>query len=159
GTEALSERRFTNMNWMPEGVWIERGEEDSALACRVQARLPRVPVTVVHDTRSGEPAAFRDGKRRLVIQRHRGTFLQDCPAGTTGMVCCNYLVMNFASNCPFDCSYCFLQDYLANNPALKAFTNVTDGLTEIDALLRAHPQRTFRLGTGELADSLALDHL
>jgi len=74
-------------------------------------------------------------------------------------VCCNYLVMNFAANCPFDCSYCFLQDYLANNPALKVFTNVGEGLAELDAALRRHPERTFRVGTGELADSLALDHL
>jgi DNA repair photolyase len=68
-------------------------------------------------------------------------------------------VMNFASNCPFDCSYCFLQDYLTNNPAVKVFTNVADGLAEVAAVLRAHPERTFRIGTGELADSLALDHL
>jgi spore photoproduct lyase len=94
-----------------------------------------------------------------VLQRHRGSFLQHCPAGTTGMVCCNYLVMNFASNCPFDCSYCFLQNFLANNPAVKAFTNAGDGLAEIDTVLRRHPERSFRIGTGELADSLALDHL
>jgi spore photoproduct lyase len=75
------------------------------------------------------------------------------------LVCCNYLVVNLASNCPFDCSYCFLQEYLANNPTMKAFTNVADAMAEIDVVLRAHPQRSFRLGTGELADSLALDPL
>ena len=58
---------------------------------------------------------------------------------------------------PLRCSYCFLQDYLGNNPALKAFTNPGDALAEIDAVLRAHPERDFRIGTGELADSLALD--
>jgi DNA repair photolyase len=146
--------------WTPEAVWIERDQEPSPLAQRVRSRLPGTPIHVVDDVAIAEPA--RDvaaGKRRLVVQRQRGTFLQHCPAGTTGMVCCNYLVMNFASNCPFDCSYCFLQDYLANNPALKAFTNVADGLAEVDVVLRAHPERTFRIGTGELADSLALDHL
>lgn len=146
--------------WMPESLWIERGEEASPLATRVRARLGTTPVHVVADAAAAEPAGdFQAGKRRLLLQRHRGTFLHHCPAGTTGMVCCNYLVLNFASNCPFDCSYCFLQDYLANNPAIKAFTNPGDGLTEIDAILRARPERTFRIGTGELADSLALDHL
>jgi len=145
--------------WVPTAVWIERGEEESSLARRVRGRLPDSPVCIVEDPRVAEPQTFADGKRRLVIQRRRGSFLQHCPAGITGMVCCNYLVMNFASNCPFDCSYCFLQDYLANNPALKAFTNVGDGLAELDDVLRAHPERTFRVGTGELADSLALDHL
>jgi spore photoproduct lyase len=146
--------------WVPESVWIERAEEDSALARRVRARLPDTPAYVIDDTDAAEPReSFAEGKLRLVIKRHRGTFLQHCPAGTTGLVCCNYLVAHFASNCPFDCSYCFLQDYLANNAAVKAFTNPGDGLAKVDAILRTHPGRTFRIGTGELADSLALDHL
>lgn len=157
--EAGEERRAAKARWQPDSIWIERGEEQSALAHRVCTRLPGVPVHTIDDVRSVEPGSFGAGKQRLVVQRHRGTFLQHCPAGTTGMVCCNYLVMSFASNCPYDCSYCFLQDYLKNNPAVKAFTNVGDGLAEIDAVLRAHPERTFRIGTGELADSLALDHL
>ena len=143
--------------WRPEGIWIARGEEDTAVARRVRSRLPDVPVEVVDDPATVEPATFAGGKRRLILQRREGGFLQHCPAGTTGMVCCNYLVVNFASNCPYDCTYCFLQDYVANNPALKVYTNVEDGLAEIDAALRKHPDRTFRVGTGELADSLALD--
>jgi spore photoproduct lyase len=153
----MTSERF--YRWVPDAVWIERGEDDSALARRLRTRLPGTPLHVVDDLGVAEPDDFAAGKRRLVVQRHRGTFLQHCPAGTTGMVCCNYLVMSLASNCPFDCSYCFLQDYLTNNPAVKVFTNVADGLAEIEAVLRAHPQRAFRIGTGELADSLALDHL
>ncbi len=146
--------------WLPDHVWIERGEEDSPIARRVRESLPGVPTTIAGDVRRAEPAgleAFAAGKRRLVLQRHRGGFLQHCPAGTPGLVCCNYLVVDLVSNCPYDCSYCFLQDYLGNNPALKAFTNPGDALAEIDAVLRAHPERDFRIGTGELADSLALD--
>ena len=148
---------MTATGWRPEGVWIARGEEATPIARRVVANLPGVPVHVVDDPAVAEPADFAVGKRRLVLQRHRGTFLQHCPAGTTGMVCCNYLVVNFASNCPYDCTYCFLQDYVANNPAVKIYTNVGDGLAEIDAALAKHPDRQFRVGTGELADSLALD--
>jgi spore photoproduct lyase len=154
-----AEQRIDSPGWQPEAIWIARDAEDSALARRVRARLPEVPVRIADDLHTAEPADVAAGKRRLVVRRQRGTFLQQCPAGTTGMVCCNYLVMNFASNCPYDCSYCFLQDYLANNSAVKVFSNAGDGLAEIDAVLRAHPERTFRIGTGELADSLALDHL
>jgi len=126
--EAQAETRAAMTRWKPDAVYIERGEDQSALARRVRARLPEVSVHVIDDIRTAEPATFDEGKRRLIVQRHRGTFLQHCPAGTTGMVCCNYLVMNFGANCPFDCSYCFLQDYLKNNPALKAVTNVSDAL-------------------------------
>ena len=143
----------------PDEVWIERSEWDTAVAATVRARVGAAPVRVFDDGRPPEPPTFADGKRRLIVQRHSGSFLRSCPAGTGKLVCCNYLVVNFASNCPFDCSYCFLQEYLANNPALKVFTNVGDGLAEIDAVVRAHPERTFRIGTGELADSLALDPL
>jgi spore photoproduct lyase len=142
-----------------DAVFIERSEEDTAVARRVLERVEAAPVRVVDDLRAVEPTDFGRGKRVLVVQRHRGTFLQSCPAGTTGMVCCNYLVVNFASNCPFDCSYCFLQDYLANNAALKVFSNPEDGLAELDGVLRRHAGRTLRIGTGELADSLALDPL
>ena len=142
----------------PDAVWIERGELDTPVARAVRARFGG-PVEVFDGRAPLQPATVRDGKRTLVLQRHRGAFLRHCPAGTAGLVCCNYLVVNLASNCPMDCSYCFLQDYLADAPALSAYTNVGDALAELDAVLRAHPERSFRIGTGELSDSLALDPL
>lgn len=145
--------------YVPDEVWVERAELDSPMAQTVLARLGERPVRLVDDP-SGVPAAsFAAGKRVLVLQRHRGSFLRYCPAGTPGLVCCNYLTVNLASNCPFDCSYCFLQEYLADNRPLRVFTNVDDALAEIDAVLGARPDRSFRVGTGELTDSLALDPL
>jgi len=73
------------------------------------------------------------------------------------MVCCNYYVVNLLKNCIYDCSYCFLQDFLQNNPLLVAHINVEDLLEELDQVFTAHPDRIFRVGTGELTDSLALD--
>lgn len=143
--------------FLPDEIWIERSEVDTPLARIVLDRLSDRPVHVVDDVRVAEPGDFAAGKRRLVLQRHRGTFLRHCPAGTDGLICCNYLVLNLASNCPLDCSYCFLQAYVANNPAIKAFTNVEEALAEVAAVVRAHPDRSFRVGTGEVADSLALD--
>ena len=144
--------------FVPERVWIERGEEDTPIARTVRARCAR-PIELFERGAAPRPDGVQSGKRDLVLQRHRGTFLRHCPAGTSGLVCCNYLVVNLASNCPMDCSYCFLQDYLADTPALTAYTNVAEALSEIDAVLRAHPERQFRIGTGELSDSLALDPL
>jgi spore photoproduct lyase len=58
-----------------------------------------------------------------------------------------------------DCSYCFLQEHLANNPGLQVSANYTDAFKELDQLARAASGRKFRIGTGELADSLAFDSI
>ena len=144
---------------VPDEVWIERSEVDTAVARAVLARVPKDSIRIVDDPRDAEPDDFAAGKRCLVLKRNRGRFLEACPGGTGGVVCCNYLVLNVLTNCPLDCSYCFLQEYLTNNPAVKAFTNIDDAMAELEAVLRRHPERRFRVGTGELADSLALDHL
>jgi spore photoproduct lyase len=151
--------------YKPSEILIERGEEEAPVVQRVLARLPEVPVRVVDKDweRQGPEGTARDpfaaGKRRLLFTRQRSTFLEHCPAGTPGLVCCNYLVVSLISNCPMDCSYCFLQEYLANNPTLKVFTNVADLLREVAAAVDRQPWRHFRIGTGELSDSLALDPL
>lgn len=151
--------------YQPGEILIERGEENTAVVQRVLARLPHVPVRVVErgGGKEGNVARpldpFAAGKRRLFFTRQRSTFLEHCPAGTPGLVCCNYLVVSLISNCPMDCSYCFLQEYLANNPTLKVFTNVENLLQEVAAVVDRQPWRHFRIGTGELSDSLALDPL
>lgn len=129
------------------------------MVARCRARAPEVPVTVIDDRRELLGGDFARGKRRLLLAPWRGTFLEHCPAGTRGLACCNYLVLTFASNCPMECRYCFLQEYLADNPALTAYVNPEAALAEVARLLDRHPERQFRIGTGELADSLALDPL
>jgi spore photoproduct lyase len=99
---------------------------------------------------------FGAAKKKLLLTRHKGEFLKKCP-GSEGQVCCNYYVINFASNCSMDCSYCYLQEYLAQNPALKVFSNVDDLMAEAGDLLTKHPRFLFRIGTGEITDSLAVD--
>jgi len=153
------------MLYQPREILIEQGEENTAVVQRVLARLPDVPIRIVDKTWEREvfhadsADAFAAGKRRLFLTRQRSTFLAHCPAGTPGLVCCNYLVVSLISNCPMDCSYCFLQEYLANNPTLKVFTNVEDLLREVATVVDRQPWRQFRIGTGELSDSLALDAL
>ncbi len=145
--------------FVPEEVLVERGCEDTPIARRCRVRAPHVPVRVIDDRRALQSQGFAAAKRRLLLAPRRGAFLEHCPAGTRGLACCNYLVLTFASNCPMDCRYCFLQEYLADTPALTAYVNPDDALAEVGRLLDGHPGRRFRIGTGELADSLALDPL
>jgi spore photoproduct lyase len=149
-----------------DAVFVEEGCADSALATRVVRALPRdVPVTHIADAReasrpvSGVGDPFSAGKRRLVIVRRKTPFLMPCPAGSSKFACCGYLVLTLASNCPMDCSYCFLQEYLADNPAFQIYANYTDSFDELDRLCDNARGRSFRVGTGELADSLAFDSI
>src|SRR6266851_235621 len=149
-----------------DSVMVENAVRTSELATRVISKLgSAVPVKFVADGREAarpqRSAAdpFTAGKRTMVVMRRRAPFLMACPAGSAEFACCGYLVLNLASNCPMDCSYCFLQEYLADNPAFQIYANYHDAFDELDALLRKSPNRHFRVGTGELADSLAFDSL
>ena len=149
-------------NFKPQEIVVEIGSENSPIYRNLKQAFPRVPFTFTDQPQmttsslaaSNDPLG--DGKRRLLLMRHRGDFLKKCP-GSDGQVCCNYFVINFASNCPLECSYCYLQEYLAHNPALKVFSNVNDLLSEAADLLSGHRRFFFRIGTGEITDSLALD--
>ena len=101
---------------------------------------------------------FLEGKRILLLTHFKGDFLKKCP-GTKGFICCNYYVLNLMTNCPLDCSYCILQEYLENNPVLKLFVNIEDALEQVEKIYQENRPAPIRIGTGELTDSLALDHI
>lgn len=121
-----------------------------------------LPVTVVKTGETplveGEfPENLTLGKRHLFLTRNRGRFFKPCPA-TKEYRCCGYHVLNMGMNCPMDCVYCILQAYL-NNPWISCFVNIDDMFKELDAALAEEPEKIFRIGTGEFADSLALDSI
>ena len=146
----------------PEEIIVERASLESAMFQRLRQTLPKVPFKILDvGAAPGEGErfgvdSFGAAKKRLLVAQHRGEFLKKCP-GSDGQVCCNYFVINFASNCTMDCSYCYLQEYLSGNAALKVFSNTGDLLREADELLSKHRRFFFRIGTGEITDSLALD--
>src|SRR5574343_1842543 len=103
-------------------------------------------------------APLTRGKKNLWLTRFKGDFLKPCPATSTEYLCCNYWVLNAQTHCPLDCTYCILQNYL-NVPLITVYVNTGNIHREIDALIASEPRRLFRMGTGELSDSLALDRL
>jgi len=153
------------MNFQLDEIVIEERCRQSTLAARVISRAPAaVPVNFAADARDavrpgmGVADPFGAGKRRMIVMHRRAPFLMACPAGSSEFACCGYLVLVLASNCPMDCSYCFLQEYLADNPGFQVYANYTDAFDELERMRRrAAPGRALRVGTGELADSLAFD--
>lgn len=153
------------MSYQPEIIYIEEGAADYEMTRQVLAQFPDVPVRhqpdlpeVMDELQQSSVDVFGAGKQRLLLSRFKGSFLRKCPGISPGMVCCNYYVVNLIKNCVYDCSYCFLQDFLQNNPLLTAFVNLEDLLPELDEVFTTQLGHTFRVGTGELTDSLALDN-
>ena len=154
------------MVFSPEIIFIDKSVADHPLTLETLLQFPNTPVEynitldeAVQAIQKTTNDVFGAGKRNLILTRFKGSFLKKCPGISPGMVCCNYYVVNLFKNCIYDCSYCFLQDFLKNNPLLVAYVNIEDLLDELDQVFTANPNRTFRVGTGELADSLALDEI
>ncbi len=147
-----------------DNIYIDKNCKDSEIAKNIAsseyiAKIIYVdsPEEAITDTFKSEDS-ISNGKKNLLVTENKGSFLKKCP-GTKEMICCNYYFLNFATNCPIDCSYCIMQEYLANNPILKIFSNVDAILKELENLLKKNPLKYFRIGTGELSDSLAFDYL
>jgi spore photoproduct lyase len=148
----------------PQKIYIDIEAEGKALTQQVLSQLPDVSVEYVEDKEAivSEVASLEDaiteGKKRLLITIQKGSFFKSCPGCLEKMVHCNYYVLNLGSNCHMECSYCFLQGYL-DNPLMILYANIEDMMAEISALFSRYPKRPYRVGTGELIDSLALDGL
>jgi len=149
--------------YRPERILVQEDSWNDAHARDILSRLPGIPVRTIQQVDSIIPELnsasdpHARGKRTLILARHRGRFMKECP-GSGAEICCNYFVVNYASNCHLECTYCILQSYL-DNPALMVFTNLDQLMEEIRERLAQAPNRFFRIGTGEMADSLALDKI
>lgn len=155
----------------PEIVFVARGAEDDLITSKVLQRLRPEHVEYVDgdldplmaqnkdsSCRLEESALFSRGKRALMLKRHKGSWMRSCP-GTSHHVCCNLWTVDPGEGCPLDCTYCYLQTYLRNNPTLKIFTNTDNMLEEMQQKFSSEPARLFRVCTGELVDSLVWDDL
>ena len=143
-------------------IYLDKNAARLPLAKRILRTLRGVPVTAITDKK----AFLRDigkmpltiGKKNLWLTRFKGNFLKACPATGTDYLCCRYRILNAQTHCPLDCTYCILQNYL-NVPLMTVYVNTGNIFREIDAMITSQPRRLFRMGTGELTDSLALDPL
>jgi len=146
--------------YVPERILVQEESWQDSITSEILGRLPDVDVRTVEDSdiRHMDPAvpeARSEDKNTLILMRYPGGFLKSCQ-GSGADTCCNYYVVSCVWNCHLDCTYCVLQSYL-NSRAIIVCTNIEDLLNEVRETLAAFPGKTYRIGTGELADSLALD--
>jgi spore photoproduct lyase len=151
------------ISYRPSQIVVQEDSWNDDVTHEILSRLQGIPVHKTHDVDSvtREFDRFPDprtaAKKTLILSRYPGRFMKACP-GSGAEICCNYHVINLTSNCHFECTYCVLQSYL-NNPSLIVYTNIEDLLNEVKETLGSYPQSFFRIGTGELADSLAIDDI
>jgi spore photoproduct lyase len=79
----------------------------------------------------------------------KGRIFRLCPAASEKAVCCNLKVLNIVDNCAMACSYCVLQNHY-DEAVIAVPTNLKAKLAEI----QLHPDKRYRIGTGEYSDSL-----
>lgn len=100
---------------------------------------------------------YRDGKKTIEIIPKKGNALDTCATFNKKYICCHVHVLRTVFNCPFDCSYCFLQNYL-NDGIIKVVGDLDSLLDEVKEKINKVPERLFRIGTWELGDSLAFEN-
>jgi len=77
------------------------------------------------------------------------TILGDCPVASEKTRCCNLKTLDAVINCGFDCSYCSIQSFYADNKIL-----FHKDLKEKLKKLKLDPGRIWHIGTGQSSDSL-----
>ena len=99
---------------------------------------------------------FKEGKREVSAVPKKGEAMGACATFNEKYLCCRVNVLRSVHNCPFECTYCFLQNYL-NDGTTKVVSDVDALMSEVRSKIAAEPGRLFRIGTWELGDSLALE--
>ena len=144
--------RARRQPFSPELIYIEEAVAQNPWTARILSNLPGTPFLVVQDEKS-LPAARPE--KSILLGRQRGPFLRLCP-GTSRHICCLYHNLDIAAGCDLGCSYCILQGYL-NVPITTLYCNLDVMYAEVDQVLDHHPHQFYRIGTGELSDSLTFD--
>ena len=145
-------------------VYVHRDSQNSTVAQRVLRHFSSKKISFVtsppladrHGTLSAEE--FSESKRKLYLTEFKGSFFKRCPGAKPGLTCCNYFVLNLGLQCNMNCSYCYLQSFI-NTPVTTVYTNIDKAFSELEALSQHSAQFSFRIGTGEVIDSLSLDPL
>ncbi len=142
----------------PRRVFIETAVVNSDLARRIQRGYPSAQVQVISSykeycsrLRFDVPAYNRRSEDMFIVQEQHDHF-KPCPC-SPGVMPCGYHNVNLGFGCPFECSYCFLQNY-TNAPGIVIPANLDDFF---DAFKKY--RMDVRVGSGETTDSLVYDDL
>ena len=159
--DIAAENRMDVGHWpeiSPKTVYVERAAQGSVLAQRLADLFPAACFEAIESYRqfaAGKIFTTKDYNRRLetfFVVQETFDFFKPCPC-TPAARSCGYHNVNLGFGCPFECSYCFLQNY-TNAPGIVLPANLDDFFQAF-----AGYRQDVRVGSGETTDSLALDLL
>ncbi|MEE4312532.1 MAG: hypothetical protein V2J62_11775 [candidate division KSB1 bacterium] len=142
------------MSFQPENLYVESAATGYPVTKSIIEKLGFIDPVIVDSVKD---VPQNRGHQSLVLAEQKADFYKNCP-GTHNYICCGYRILNLVNNCEIGCTYCVLQGYL-ESPHIVVYVNKDDMFDELERLLKSHPDHQFRIGTGELADSLSTDHL
>ena len=143
-------------------VFIHEDCEDSEVVYRIQSLFPKERVSFVSERPFPESMGslsaeeFNRSKTHIYVENFKGEFFKRCPGARPGLTCCNYFVLNLGLQCDMNCSYCYLQSFI-NTPLLTIYANIDKAIDELRKISQTCSGQKFRIGTGEVIDSLSLD--
>ena len=154
---------MTSQPYRPSKVYVEKRIINHSVTQGILAKLPQLSSFIFDDLSElgmdnfASEQQSNPTEKPLVLALQKSDFLKWCP-GTRNYICCGYQILNLENNCEINCSYCILQGYF-NIPYIIVYVNIEDLFDELTDKLNRQSQKIFRIGTGELADSLSTDHL
>lgn len=145
-------------SFQPRRLYVAEDVKDREIVRSVQKNFPECPVeyfSSLSDLSFDRSRMLTDlGKQDLYFIQQTGMVFKPCPC-TSGAVNCGYKIFNLGFGCPYDCSYCYLQHYM-NVPGILLPVDLESVFIQAKEFIR---QGSYRIGTGEFFDSLALDHI
>lgn len=134
-------------------VYFDRELDGSKHIGALREALPGAALVPIGDKSNIPSNHMRQST--LYVTRDRGSRYGRCP-GTPVHRCCNYHTIDVYAGCSLGCSYCIMQSYL-NFAPLTVYVDTAGPIAEIRRQALEQPGRFFRIGSGEVGDSLLLD--
>lgn len=148
----------------PGKIFAEEAAAGSCLAARFRKIFPEAEFTVIKSLKNHlkeKDFSINDYNRRtenIFLMKENYDFHRNCPC-TGEAADCGYSILNLGFGCPYECSYCFLQEY-QNVPGMVIPCNLGDFFRNFDkGKLKKGIFSRPRIGSGEFMDSLVFDAL
>ncbi|WP_419657506.1 hypothetical protein Dvar_66500 [Desulfosarcina variabilis str. Montpellier] len=161
--------------WEPSEIIIDRRVENDSVTRSIIGKCPSVPVKYVDDAKPNTVVAASDilsnaGSTMLekIIAGKQVLFVAPPSSGTVDqfemtddrILCPHFDRLKYASNgCFYQCDWCYLKlTYRANQPFIKVYANYGQIIRQLEKTLSNRSDPVI-FNSGEMADSLALEHL